>query len=155
MRQIINLISIVLVSMLMSCAIETREGDQIVPAHLYDLSISYSHQEKAFLFGLTSYADDEICIPRMSWVDERGGHFFFEDRQIYFVDRGIRYEIKDLASGYCTPQKDQGCVHVLKKNDQLFGKLPIEDFVVPPEIYLEKDFNPQFRYPHGLHYCEN
>lgn len=137
----------------MSCASQKREGEQYVPDNLYDLKISYDHKERAFLFNFTSYADGEICIPRMSWADENGGHYFFEDRRIYFVDRDVRYDIKDLASGYCTPQKKNGCVHVLKKNDQLFGKLQIEDFIVPSEVYLDKDFNPQLQYPHKPRFC--
>lgn len=155
MAKIINVLSVILVPMLMSCAIQTKEGGQVVPPHLYDLSTTYSHEKKAFLFKLTSYADGEICIPKMRWTDEKGGHYFFEDRRIYFINHGVRYDIKDQASGYCTPQKNEGCVHILKKNDRLFGKLPIEDFVVPSEIYLNKDFNPQFQYPYDLRFCAN
>jgi hypothetical protein len=138
---------------LISCATQKKEGAQHVPDNLYDLNISYSHKEKAFLFSFTSHADGEICIPRMSWVDETGGHYFFEDKRIYFIDRGVRYDIKDLASGYCTPQRNNGCVHVLKKNDHLFGKLRIEDFAVSSEIYLNKDFNPKLQYPYKPRFC--
>jgi hypothetical protein len=137
----------------MSCAVQKREGEQYVPDHLYELSISYDDKERAFRLKFTSHADDEICIPKMSWTDENGGHYFFEDRRIYFVDHGIRYDIKDLASGYCTSLKINGCINILKKNDQIFGKLPIEDFVVPSEVYLTEDFNPQLHYPYAPRFC--
>lgn len=151
MWKIITLFFIFLV--ITSCIPQKREGEQYVPDNLYSLNISYSHKEKAFLFSFTSKTDDDICIPRMSWVDENGGHYFFEDRRIYFVDRGVRYDIKDLTSGYCTPQKNSACVHVLKKNDQLFGKLKIEDFVVSSDVYLSERFNPQLQYPYKPRFC--
>lgn len=147
------MVHVILALMLLSCAVPKREGEQYVPENLYDLSITYGHEEKAFLFKVTSHADDEICIPKMSWPDKNGGHYFFEDRRIYFVDHGIRYDIKNLASGYCTPQRNNGCIYILTKNEELFGKLPIEDFVVPSEIYLSEDFNPQLQYPYAPRFC--
>ena len=153
MQRIINLPFVVLVLMLMSCAVQKRESEQYVPDHIYEFNISYDQKEKAFLFEFTSHADDEICIPKMSWADEKGGHYFFEDKRIYFVNHGIRYDIKDQAPGYCTPQTKNGCVYILEKNDQLFGKLPIDDFVVPFEIYSSEDFNPRLHYPYAPRFC--
>lgn len=153
MQRIKTLPFVVLALILMSCAVQKREGEQYVPDHLYELNFFYDEKEKAFLFEFTSYADGEICIPKMSWADEKGGHYFFEDRRIYFVNHRIRYDIKDQNSGYCTPQTKNGCIYILEKNDQLFGKLPIEDFVVPSEIYSSEDFNPQLHYPYAPRYC--
>ncbi len=151
MRKILNIVFVFLV--LTSCVTQKTEVGQYVPDNLYDLNISYSHKEKAFLFSFTSHSDSEICIPDMTWPDEKGRHYFFEDKRIYFIDRGVRYDIENLASGYCTPQKNSGCTHVLKKNGQIFGKLRVEDFLVSSEIYLNKDFNPQLHYPHKPHFC--
>jgi hypothetical protein len=136
-----------------SCVTQKREGEQIVSAHLYDLKISYSEGARAFLLTLTSHADSEICVPKMRWSDESGGHYFYEDRRVYFVDRGIRYDIKDLPSGICTSQKANGCVHILRKGEQLRGKLLIDDFSVPSEVVRDSRFSPQFRYPFDLHFC--
>lgn len=152
-RQMISLLSTLPVLTMMSCASPKNEGEQYVPDHLYELKVSYNQEEKAFLFKLTSYADNEICIPRMRWAAENGGHYFFEDRKIYFVNQGIRYDIKDLASGYCASQEKNGCVNFLKKNDQLFGMLKIEDFVVPSDVYTNKNFSPDLQYPYKPRYC--
>lgn len=138
----------------MSCAVQKMASEQYVPGHLYELNISYDDKERAFLLKLTSQANEEICIPEMSWTDEDGGHYFFGDRQVYFVNDGVRYDIKDVAfSDYCTSLKVNGCINILKKNEQIFGKIPIEDFVVPSETYLSKNFNPQLHYPYAPRFC--
>jgi hypothetical protein len=155
MRNTSVLIAVLLALTQSSCVTQKREGERIVPAHLYDLKISYSREERAFLLALTSHADNEICVPKMRWSDEGGGHYFYEDRRVNFVDRRIRYDIKDLPSGVCTSQKANGCVYILKKGDQLRGKLPIDDFSVPPDVVRDSDFHPQFNYPFELHFCAN
>ncbi len=149
------LTALLLASTQVSCVTQKREGEQIVPEHLYELTASYSHEERAFLLALTSHADSEICVPTMRWADERGGHYFYEDRRVYFLDRGIRYDIKDLPSGFCTPHQGEGCVYILRKDDRLHGKLPIDDFVVPSAIVQSRDFNPRFNYPYDLRFCTN
>lgn len=149
-----RLFAILMMSLLMSCVSEKREGPHFVPKDLYELEISYSGLERAFLFRLTSHARNEICIPRMRWPSEEGGHYFFGDKRIYVVVEGVRYDIKDLASGYCTPTRKNRCIHILEENDELLGKLPIDDFVVPPSVYLDTKFDPQLRYPYDPHYCE-
>lgn len=137
-----------------SCASQERKAGSYVPANLYNLSIAYSYENKAFIFSFTSLSDDEICIPKMSWPDENGRHYFFEDRRVYFMDRGIRYDIQDLSSGYCTSLKKNGCVHVIKKNGQLFGRLRIEDFVITRDVFLSENFSPQLQYPYKPYFCE-
>lgn len=155
MRATSALIAALLALTQSSCVTQKRAGEQIVPAHLYDLKIAYSEEARAFLLTLTSHADREICVPRMRWSGEDGGHYFYEDRRVYFFDRGIRYDIKDLSTGVCTSQKANGCVYILGKGDQLRGKLPVDDFSVPPGLVLSSDFDPQFKYPYDLHFCAN
>jgi hypothetical protein len=91
----------------------------------------------------------------MRWPSDKGGHYFFGDERIYFLNNNIRYNIKDLAPGYCTPTEKNGCVYVLKKDEQLLGKLPIKDFVVLPEVYMDKSFSPKLHYPYAPHFCAN
>lgn len=155
MRITLALIVMVLALTQPSCVTQKREGEQIVPAHLYDLEIIYSEEARAFLLALTSHADREICVPKMRWPDEGGGHYFYEDKRVSFVDRGTRYGIKDLPSGVCTSQKANGCIYILNKGDQLRGRLPIDDFSVPPDVVRHSDFDPRFKYPYELRFCAN
>lgn len=115
MSNIRRLILLALTLGLFSCATQKWESERYVPENLYDLSVSYDHEEKVFLLNFISKSEEEICIARMSWADEKGGHYFFGDRNVYFTNDGIRYEIKDLATGYCASQEINGCINILKK----------------------------------------
>lgn len=150
--RVTNLLFLVLVSV--SCAVQKREGDHVVPGDLYDLSASYDANERAFLLKFTSKSSKEICVPKMSWTDEKGGHYFFGDTRIFFVSDGVRYDVKKADySAHCTAVKINGCVNILKYGDQLFGRLPIEDFSVPTEVYLREGFNPQLYYSYTPRFC--
>lgn len=148
------IIAFPVVFLLLSCATQKQESSEFVPNDLYEMDISYDREDQAFLFKLKSDAGSAICVPRMRWPSESGGHYFFGDDNIYFTEGDIRYDIKNLASGYCTPQSKNGCIYILKKNDQLFGRLPIEDFAVPSEMYRDDDFDPQLHYPYKPRFCK-
>lgn len=150
--RVTNLFFLVLI--LVSCAVQKREGDHVVPDSLYDLTTLYDANERAFFLKFTSKSNKEICVPKMSWTDENGGHYFFGDTRIFFMSDGVRYDVKKVDySGHCTAVKINGCVNILKNGDQIFGKLPIEDFSVPTEVYLREGFNPQLYYSYAPRFC--
>jgi hypothetical protein len=152
---IVILLVVQLSSLQTSCVAQRQEGSEHVPENLYDLSIAYDEEEEAFFFNLTSFAKREICIPRMRWPSESGGHYFFGDISIYVVIDGGQFRIKDGVSGHCTPTKNGPCVHVLKQNDELLGKLAIRDFEVPVEVDLTGKLEPELRFPYTPNYCAN
>lgn len=148
-----RLIYLSIVFALVSCTTKKWEGDRHVPEDLYDFATHYDREQRAFILYIKSGSEEEICISRMSWTDENGGHYFFGESDIYFTNHGVRYPIKDMASGYCTSPSTNGCVNVLKYKDHIYGKIAIEDFVVSPEIYLSDDFDPHLNYERPFSFC--
>lgn len=152
LQKTVIIIAIALVSA--SCATKKEVGEQFVPSDMYDLSLSYDKKLKAFMLELKSYADEEICIPEMNWTDEKGGHYFFGDKRVYFLYGDVRYDMRVVSySDYCTAVKVNDCMKILKKGNQIIGKLPIKDFSAPSEVYLSKDFEPRLHYSYTPRYC--
>lgn len=142
-----------LLQILSSCIAPGRDSLDHVPASLYDISITYDKHEMAFTLKLISHANEAICISRMSWPSEKGGHYFSENEEVLFVNRGIQYRVKNLGSSHCTASRKNGCVYRLRKNQGLIGKLRITDFMVEPDIYLDTGFSPELQYPYSPSFC--